>query len=160
MIRILGFSVVLKFGIIFKCGHTILQTIADFVLDLIEKNFTIVFFNVNAASVQYSKEYPQIDPFDTFIQKMFQRSHIKEMNWKYEKEYRFYMNSYPEKLSIATRKFIISQDSFESITVGLFFPQKELDIIRRLAEKLEVPLYQISKSDRSYNLTREKLYLP
>jgi len=82
------------------------------------------------------------------------------MNWKYEKEYRFYMNSYPEKLSIATRKFIISQDSFESITVGLFFPQKELDIIRRLAEKLEVPLYQISKSDRSYNLTREKLYLP
>lgn len=113
----------------------------------------------NAASVQYSNEYPKIDPFDTLVQKMFQKSHIKEINWKYEKEYRFYMNSYPDKLSRESRKIIISKDSFESITLGLFFPQNEISIIRRLADNLEVPLYQISKSDQSYNLSRKKLNL-
>lgn len=114
----------------------------------------------NAASVQYDREFPKINPFDTLVQKLFQKSHIKERNWKYEKEYRFYMDSYPDKLTRDSRKFTVSKESFESISIGLFFPQKEIDIIRRLADSLEVPLYQTIKGDQSYNLKRKKINLP
>lgn len=111
----------------------------------------------NSASVNYLRKYPLIDPFDDFIQKTFLKSHSKEKNWSYENEYRFYMNTYPEKLSRAKRKVILPQECFNAVMLGLYFPKDQIQIIRRLTEKIGIPLYQIIKDNQSYNLKRIKI---
>lgn len=116
--------------------------------------------NANVASVIYSKMYPLIDPFDDFIQKMFLKSHSKAKNWKYEKEYRFFINSYPNELTIDDRKVRISKECFNCIMIGITFPKNEIAIIHRLAKKLGVPLYQIFPADQAFKLKRKKINLP
>lgn len=116
--------------------------------------------NASAASVIYSKEFPQIDPFDDQIQKMFQKSHSKAINWKYEKEYRFFIDSYPDELSLEKRRITITKDCFNCIMIGLTFPTDQTSLIKRLSDKLEVPLYQIYIADQTFKIKRKKINLP
>jgi len=114
----------------------------------------------NVGSVHYLKKYPLIDPFDDFVQKSFLKSHTKELHWKYEKEYRFYTNAYPNILNRDKRKIILPKECFNCVMIGLNFPQNQEAIIKRLTENLEVPLYRIIKDKKSFNLKRIKINLP
>jgi hypothetical protein len=116
--------------------------------------------NATAASVIYRKTFPLIDPFDDFIQKMFQKSHSKANNWRYEKEYRFYLNTYPNKLTIKKRKIKIKKECFNCIMIGLTFPENQIPFIKKLANSLDVPLYQIYTADQTFRLKRKKIILP
>jgi hypothetical protein len=116
--------------------------------------------NANAASVIYTKKFPLIDPFDDFIQKMFKKSHSKARNWKYEKEYRFYINSSPSVLTIDDRRIKITKECFNSIMIGLAFPKEQIPILKHLADKLEVPIYQIYTADQAFRLKRKRINLP
>ncbi|MHA1877864.1 MAG: DUF2971 domain-containing protein [Promethearchaeota archaeon] len=115
--------------------------------------------STTAASVMYMKKFPLIDPFDDFVQKMFQKSHTKAINWKYEKEYRFFVNSYPDELSLEKRRITIAKDCFSCIMIGLNFPTDQISVIKRLSDKLEVPLYQIYIADRAFKIKRKKINL-
>jgi hypothetical protein len=116
-------------------------------------------FDCTVASVIYTKKFPLIDPFDDFIQKMFQKSHSKVNNWKYEREYRFFLNSYPNRLSIKERRRIIPKECFRSIILGLSFPKDQIRIIRKHSDALEVPLYQVITANQTFNLKRKRINL-
>lgn len=116
--------------------------------------------NANAASVIYTKKFPLIDPFNDFVQKMFLKSHSKAINWRYEKEYRFFINSYPDKLSIEKRKVKITKECFNCVMIGLTFPTDQIGLIKKLADKLGVPLYQIYIADQTFRIKRKKINLP
>jgi len=114
-------------------------------------------YDCNVASVIYTKEFPQIDPFDDFIQKMFQKSHSKANNWKYEKEYRFFLNSYPNKLSMHKRIRILPKECYRCIIIGLSFPKDQINIIKRLSDALNVPLYQVIIDNQTFKLKRKRI---
>lgn len=115
--------------------------------------------NASAASVMYKKKFPQIDPFDDFFQKMFDKSHSKAINWKYEKEYRFFINSYPEELTIERRKIKISKDCFNCVMIGLTFPEDQINNIMKLSDRLEVPLFQTYIAGQTFRIKRKRIKL-
>ena len=44
--------------------------------------------------------------------------------------------------------------------IGLTFPTDQTRMIKRLSDKLEVPLYQIYIADQTFNIKRKKIDLP
>jgi len=114
----------------------------------------------NSGFVKYSKEFPKIDPLDDIINQSIQKSHTKEKNWKYEKEYRFYKNNFPKEFADNLRVYKIDKACYNCILIGLGFPEKDIRIIKGLALKLDIPLYRVTKSDLSFNLQKEIVVSP
>ena len=110
-----------------------------------------------SAPIRYAKEFPRIDPLaDNFIH-AFESSHTKDINWKHEKEYRYFSNVQIEKKIFKSRIITLEKECFKELLIGLKFPEEGLNKIKRIAEDLEVPLFKITKSNSSFKLGRERI---
>jgi len=110
-----------------------------------------------SAPVNYPKDFPKIDPLGDFIQNSFESTHTKDINWKHEKEYRYFCNLNIPYKDNNSRIITLPKDCFKELIIGLKFPDKDIDNIRQYADVLEVPLYKIKKSNKQFKLNRIKI---
>lgn len=106
--------------------------------------------------VRYTNKFPLVDPLKNLsLENAFIETHTKEKNWSYEKEYRLTKTFFPNPATLKDRLVYLDDSFYESITVGINFPESELDCIKNVAVKKKIPLYKIRKNTLSYTLNRE-----
>jgi hypothetical protein len=110
-----------------------------------------------SAPINYSEIFPSIDPLGDIIQTSFESTHTKDINWKHEKEYRYFSNLFIPSKENKSREIILDKECFKEIIIGLKFPDKDLDKIKEYSMDLEVTLYKIVKSNTGFKLKREEI---
>ncbi len=112
--------------------------------------------------VSYPKEFPKVDPNEEYIndeefmKSVFRETHTKEKRWGYEKEYR--VVKYFEGGATTNERIVKIDDSaFESISLGLWFPESEIQCVLNLAKEKQIPVYKMQKRQLSFKLYRRKI---
>lgn len=119
-----------------------------------------------ATKIKYQKDYPKIDPLVTydadnpsieFIENCFKSSHTKAIGWKHEKEYRIFTNRFPKGFTKENRLIQIDNKCFNSLFVGLNFPENDLPTIIDFANELKIPIYKIIQIPNKFKLGKTRI---
>lgn len=111
-----------------------------------------------AGPVMYLRTFPKIDPMsDENIKNGFIETHVKAINWKYEREYRLFKFFWPDLPTTNDRIFNVEDKSFAEILIGKDFPETEIEGMAKIADSKKVPLYQVDKVPYKFRLTRKRL---
>jgi hypothetical protein len=111
------------------------------------------FFEI-CGNVQYSDEYPKVDPLDEdFFKIAIIQTHTKAADWQYEKEYRL------AKIFDENEKRTISvpDDFFEEIILGLNVSDNDKAKIIGICMSRNIPVFKIAKKENSFLLERHRI---
>ena len=111
--------------------------------------------------VAYKSKYPQIKPRVARKDKQmminsFLETHTKAKNWKYEAEYRFMSNHFPEKLSLEDRLITIPNNFFAEVILGINISEKDKMDIKQICDQKNIPVYQAKKKDFKFKIKKIK----
>jgi hypothetical protein len=110
-----------------------------------------------SAPINYTKEYPKIDPLENIIQAHFEATHTKDENWQHEQEYRYFSHLFMPGKENNSRIIKLPKDCFKEIIIGLQFPERDIEKMKIYATKLDVPIFAIVKSKMSFKLNRKEI---
>ncbi len=114
--------------------------------------------NFKAGPVRYKKTFPKIDPLDNDrIKNGFLETHIKAVDWRYEKEYRLFKLFYPNEPTKDDRIFTVDNSIFAEVTLGKFFPENQIGTMIKIADEKKIPLFRIEKVPYKFKFVRTKL---
>lgn len=119
-------------------------------------------FGWRGGNVFYTNVFPNVDPNeDTSTEKLlmesaFRETHIKEKRWGYEKEYRV-VRLFEKEANITDRIVRFDNSAYESISLGLYFPESEIQCILNIAKEKQIPVYKMQKRQLSFKLYRIKI---
>ena len=111
-----------------------------------------------AGPATYTDIFPPLDPLEENIHKeIFLKTHTKAKDWAYEEEYRITNLWSEHDPSIADRKVNFPDNFISEIILGyLISPEHKREILQ-IAEAKNVPVYQITKKNRSFLFDKVKL---
>lgn len=107
--------------------------------------------------VNYSTEYPELNPINKNKKSDEIKFFHKSIDWEYEKEIRA-INIYDDKIpSIKDRIITLEDKHIKEIIIGLKTPQKDKKEIINIARNKGIEIYQCYKSDFEFKIDRYKI---
>lgn len=110
-----------------------------------------------SAPIIYSKDFPRIDPLGDLMQTSFESTHTKDKNWHHEEEYRYFSTLNLPGKGNDSRVITLTKECFKEIIIGLQFPERDIEIIKEYAQRLNVPLSRIVKNNMSFKLSKKEI---
>lgn len=107
-------------------------------------------------NVKYTDVYPSIHPRDVSFG--FESTHVKAIDWEYEKEYRLTKVFYPT-VSASDRIVTVDNTFFKEVILGCEFPENQVNEIRNECMNKNIPLYQATQVPMAFKLNRHSLYI-
>lgn len=113
--------------------------------------------------VLYYTDYPELHPNldseqseEIKAKQYFIESHSKAKDWEYEHEYRLSI-TYPCVPTNAERTIIVPADAIKDITLGVDFPDEQLEELKEIAVQKSIQLYRAEKVPFKFAITRNRL---
>lgn len=108
--------------------------------------------------IMYSDEYPHLDAFTIHtIESSFQQTHFKSKEWEYEEEYRLSKLFFPKPPTEADRTIKVPFEFVEEINFGIkISPEHQAEILK-LANDLDIKVFQTEKVPFKFKLTRNQI---
>ncbi|CAI8894770.1 DUF2971 domain-containing protein [Chryseobacterium sp. IT-36CA2] len=108
--------------------------------------------------ITYSDEYPHIDAFAKHtIESSFQQTHYKSIEWAYEEEYRLSKLFFPNTPTKANRTVKVPFEFVEEINLGIKVSPDDKAEILKLANDLNIKVFQTEKVPFKFKLTRNPI---
>ncbi|MBI6121426.1 DUF2971 domain-containing protein [Salegentibacter maritimus] len=100
--------------------------------------------------VNYSKEFPKIDPRKRGMEKAGIQTYTKSIDWSYEKEYRLANYFFPKKAEIKDRIINYPKNCLIEIIIGMKMPKSDKEQIIEIASKMKIPIYQAKQKSNQF----------
>jgi hypothetical protein len=102
--------------------------------------------------IEYSNEFPQIDPLNHEIEVIFKEINTKASPWSYEEEYRLFSII---GRGAKERKFRIPDSCLREVTLGLRFPEEDIKKVKELIGQRAIKIFQARQVERQFTLDRK-----
>lgn len=119
---------------------------------------------VAVGKVQYKSNFPEIKPKVSkniddpkIMANLFEKTHIKSIYWRYEREYRIMSNFYPKCPLPFERIIHFKNDVFTEVILGIQMPNIEKEEIKFICKMKNIPVFQAKKSNLKFQIEKEIL---
>lgn len=107
--------------------------------------------------VEYSEEYPELNPLHRDKKSDELKYFVKSLEWEYEKEFRLLNLYLSGENSASDRKIQLQNNFIKEIILGLNTPKEHKKEIISIAIEKNIDIWQIIKSDFQFKIERYKL---
>jgi hypothetical protein len=112
--------------------------------------------------VEYTMNYPKIKPRiakkdDQLMSNLFTQTYTKASDWKYEKEYRFMLNTFPKEFTPKNRIVTVPDNFFSEVILGISISKADKNQILDICKKKGIPVFQAQKEIKRFKISREEI---
>lgn len=123
---------------------------------------TFIKYPTGITKIRYSKEFPKIKPRvqtqeeqSEQMKRRFDKTGVKSFDWRYEKEYRIFINYFPKEPQPYERIVCYPTNAISEVILGIRIGSKNRDEIVSICKQKNLSVYQAKKSAFRFEIEKD-----